>query len=186
LAAPIRDCQVQSLGREVDHDDRRDVGCAESVSRDERHLAKPDFGIGAKICNPLAAAFYEGWDLLVIVRTGNRASLEPGIRSEQYSHNELALSGIERLESIDPASACRSATWRWYRARVLARARLLFLHFYTAFATQAITILFRNVLAVDDSTLWTLLGLERAQHRDARGHLGEPRAGTGGGKGRFR
>jgi zinc/manganese transport system permease protein len=36
---------------------------------------------------------------------------------------------------------------------------LLFLHFYTAFATQATTILFGNVLAVDDSTLWTLLGL---------------------------
>jgi zinc/manganese transport system permease protein len=36
---------------------------------------------------------------------------------------------------------------------------LLFLHFYTQFATQATTILFGNVLAVDDSTLWTLLGL---------------------------
>jgi zinc/manganese transport system permease protein len=36
---------------------------------------------------------------------------------------------------------------------------LLFLHFYTAFATQATTILFGNVLAVDDSTLWTLLAL---------------------------
>jgi zinc/manganese transport system permease protein len=36
---------------------------------------------------------------------------------------------------------------------------LLFLHFYTSFATQATTILFGNVLAVDDSTLWTLLAL---------------------------
>jgi zinc/manganese transport system permease protein len=36
---------------------------------------------------------------------------------------------------------------------------LLFLHFYTQFATQATTILFGNVLAVDDDTLWTLLGL---------------------------
>jgi zinc/manganese transport system permease protein len=36
---------------------------------------------------------------------------------------------------------------------------LLFLHFYTAFATQATAILFGNVLAVDDSTVWTLLGL---------------------------
>jgi zinc/manganese transport system permease protein len=36
---------------------------------------------------------------------------------------------------------------------------LLFLHFYTQFATQATTILFGNVLAVDESTLWTLLGL---------------------------
>jgi zinc/manganese transport system permease protein len=36
---------------------------------------------------------------------------------------------------------------------------LLFLHFYTAFATQATAILFGNVLAVDDDTVWTLLGL---------------------------
>src|SRR5580700_11442686 len=36
---------------------------------------------------------------------------------------------------------------------------LLFLHFYTAFATQATTILFGNVLAVDVDTVWVLLGL---------------------------
>src|SRR6201997_1719117 len=36
---------------------------------------------------------------------------------------------------------------------------LLFLHFYTAFATQATSILFGNVLAVDLGTVWTLLGL---------------------------
>jgi zinc/manganese transport system permease protein len=36
---------------------------------------------------------------------------------------------------------------------------LLFLHFYTAFATQATAILFGNVLAVDLDTIWTLLGL---------------------------
>jgi zinc/manganese transport system permease protein len=36
---------------------------------------------------------------------------------------------------------------------------LLFLHFYTAFATQATTLLFGNVLAVDLNTVWTLLGL---------------------------
>jgi zinc/manganese transport system permease protein len=36
---------------------------------------------------------------------------------------------------------------------------LLFLHFYTAFATQATALLFGNVLAVDDDTVWTLLGL---------------------------
>src|SRR5246127_2225810 len=36
---------------------------------------------------------------------------------------------------------------------------LLFLHFYTAFATQATALLFGNVLAVDVSTVWTLLGL---------------------------
>jgi zinc/manganese transport system permease protein len=36
---------------------------------------------------------------------------------------------------------------------------LLFLHFYTAFATQATTLLFGNVLAVDFNTVWTLLGL---------------------------
>ena len=35
---------------------------------------------------------------------------------------------------------------------------LLFLHFYTAFAAQAVALLFGNVLAVDDATLWTLAG----------------------------
>jgi zinc/manganese transport system permease protein len=36
---------------------------------------------------------------------------------------------------------------------------LLFLHFYTSFATQATALLFGNVLAVDVSTVWTLLAL---------------------------
>src|ERR1700726_4683092 len=36
---------------------------------------------------------------------------------------------------------------------------LLFLHFYTAFATQATSLLFGNVLAVDSETVWILLGL---------------------------
>jgi len=36
---------------------------------------------------------------------------------------------------------------------------LLFLHFYTAFATQATALLFGNVLAVDAWTVWTLLVL---------------------------
>jgi len=36
---------------------------------------------------------------------------------------------------------------------------LLFLHFYTAFATQATSLLFGNVLAVDVDTVWTLLAL---------------------------
>jgi zinc/manganese transport system permease protein len=36
---------------------------------------------------------------------------------------------------------------------------LLFLHFYTAFASQATALLFGNVLAVDTATVWTLLGL---------------------------
>ena len=36
---------------------------------------------------------------------------------------------------------------------------LLFLHFFTAFATQATALLFGNVLAVDAGTVWTLLGL---------------------------
>lgn len=36
---------------------------------------------------------------------------------------------------------------------------LLFLHFYTAYATQATALLFGNVLGVDVPTLWTLLGL---------------------------
>lgn len=36
---------------------------------------------------------------------------------------------------------------------------LLFLHFFTAYATQATALLFGNVLGVDLKTLWTLLGL---------------------------
>ncbi|HUN43526.1 MAG TPA: metal ABC transporter permease [Acetobacteraceae bacterium] len=36
---------------------------------------------------------------------------------------------------------------------------LLFLHFYTSFAAQATSLLFGNVLAVDGSTVWMLLGL---------------------------
>ncbi|MBV8615948.1 MAG: metal ABC transporter permease, partial [Acetobacteraceae bacterium] len=36
---------------------------------------------------------------------------------------------------------------------------LLFLHLYTAFATQATALLFGNVLAVDTETVWTLLAL---------------------------
>jgi zinc/manganese transport system permease protein len=36
---------------------------------------------------------------------------------------------------------------------------LLFLHYYTAFATQATALLFGNVLAVDRSTIATLVGL---------------------------
>jgi zinc/manganese transport system permease protein len=36
---------------------------------------------------------------------------------------------------------------------------LLFLHFFTAYATQAAALLFGNVLAVDVGTVWTLLAL---------------------------
>jgi zinc/manganese transport system permease protein len=36
---------------------------------------------------------------------------------------------------------------------------LLFLHFFTAYASQATALLFGNVLGVDTWTLWTLLGL---------------------------
>lgn len=36
---------------------------------------------------------------------------------------------------------------------------LLFLHFFTAYATQTTALLFGNVLAVDIGTVWTLLGL---------------------------
>ncbi|HVB16871.1 MAG TPA: metal ABC transporter permease [Stellaceae bacterium] len=36
---------------------------------------------------------------------------------------------------------------------------LLFLHFYTAYASQATTLLFGNVLAVDRATVWTLAAL---------------------------
>lgn len=39
---------------------------------------------------------------------------------------------------------------------------LLFLHFYTAYATQATALLFGNVLAVETATIWTLLALAAA------------------------
>ena len=39
---------------------------------------------------------------------------------------------------------------------------LLFLHFFTAYATQATALLFGNVLGVDQATLWTLLALGAA------------------------
>jgi zinc/manganese transport system permease protein len=39
---------------------------------------------------------------------------------------------------------------------------LLFLHFFTAYATQATALLFGNVLAVDSDTVWTLLVLGSA------------------------
>ncbi len=39
---------------------------------------------------------------------------------------------------------------------------LLFLHFYTAFATQATALLFGNVLGVDRDALWSLAGLAAA------------------------
>lgn len=36
---------------------------------------------------------------------------------------------------------------------------LLFLHFYTAYATQATSLLFGNILGIDAETIWTLLAL---------------------------
>ena len=36
---------------------------------------------------------------------------------------------------------------------------LLFLHFFTAYATQATALLFGNIFGVDAATVWTLLGL---------------------------
>jgi zinc/manganese transport system permease protein len=36
---------------------------------------------------------------------------------------------------------------------------LLFLHFFTAYATQATALLFGNILGVDATTVWTLLGI---------------------------
>ena len=38
---------------------------------------------------------------------------------------------------------------------------LLFLHFFTAFATQATALLFGNVLAVDGGTVWRCWGWAR-------------------------
>ncbi|OHX11595.1 metal ABC transporter permease [Chromobacterium sphagni] len=39
---------------------------------------------------------------------------------------------------------------------------MLFLHFFTAYATQATALLFGNVLGVDTATLWALAGLGAA------------------------
>jgi hypothetical protein len=77
-AIPVRDREIQRLGRKVDCDDRSNVGHAEPIACDERRLAEPDFEIGIEIRNPLAAPFHETRDLLVIVRTGDRAPFESG------------------------------------------------------------------------------------------------------------
>ena len=66
---------------------------------------------------------------------------------------------------------------------------LLFLHYYTAFATQATALLFGNVLAVDRPTIaaLALLGLitpGRAGGDHAAAALRQPAAGTGRGQGR--
>ena len=65
---------------------------------------------------------------------------------------------------------------------------LLFLHFFTAFATQATALLFGNVLAVDVATVWVLLGLGAVSLGDAGGDLPaaavrEPAARAGRGEG---
>ena len=66
---------------------------------------------------------------------------------------------------------------------------LLFLHYYTAFATQATALLFGNVLAVDRSMIGTLIGPRRHHaRRPRRDHAAadfcEPAAGTGRSQGR--
>ncbi len=65
---------------------------------------------------------------------------------------------------------------------------LLFLHFYTAFATQATALLFGNVLAVDAATVWSAAGAGRAEPGRAGGDrppaaVRQPAAGAGGGEG---
>ena len=67
---------------------------------------------------------------------------------------------------------------------------LLFLHFFTAYATQATALLFGNVLAVDVGTVWTLLWLGVVSIGSTRGHLApaavrEPAARAGRGQGRI-
>ena len=67
---------------------------------------------------------------------------------------------------------------------------LLFLHFFTAFATQATALLFGNVLAVDEGTVWTLLALGVVTLAATRHHLPaasvrQPPARACGGEGRL-
>ena len=64
---------------------------------------------------------------------------------------------------------------------------LLFLHFFTAYATQATALLFGNVLAVDGGTVWTLLSLGVVSLGSPRCYLPaaavrEPAAGIGRGE----
>ena len=47
---------------------------------------------------------------------------------------------------------------------------LLFLHFFTAYATQATALLFGNVLGVDAATVWTLLAARRRRRRRRSRH----------------
>lgn len=67
---------------------------------------------------------------------------------------------------------------------------LLFLHFYTAYATQVTALLFGNVLGVDQSTIWSLALLAVVESHCARRHRPTARlcqlaARTGRGKGSF-
>ena len=66
---------------------------------------------------------------------------------------------------------------------------LLFLNFFTAYATQATALLFGNILGVDAATVWTLLAAGRRRGCGAGRHrpavaVRQPAAGTGRGEGR--
>jgi zinc/manganese transport system permease protein len=75
------------------------------------------------------------WGLVILTVT---AGIGMGAMGERLAHRDVAI-GIVLALSLGLG--------------------LLFLHFFTAYATQATALLFGNVLAVDIGTVWTLLGL---------------------------
>ena len=75
------------------------------------------------------------WGLVILTVT---AGIGMGAMGERLAHRDVAI-GIILALSLGFG--------------------LLFLHFFTAYATQATALLFGNVLAVDIGTVWTLAGL---------------------------
>ena len=75
------------------------------------------------------------WGLVILTVT---AGIGMGAMGERLAHRDVAI-GIILALSLGFG--------------------LLFLHFFTAYATQATALLFGNVLAVDIGTVWTLLWL---------------------------
>ena len=64
--------KASRLGREVDGDERRDVGNGKLVARHKRHIGETGIEVGVEIADALPASLGERRDLLVIMRSGDR------------------------------------------------------------------------------------------------------------------
>ena len=90
------------------------------------------------------------------------------------ARRRLEVSPLQHRAQPGSAWECWVSAWHIETSRlelVLALSLgfgLLFLHFFTAFAAQATSLLFGNVLAVDIATIWILLVLGMTQPVGAR------------------